>query len=80
MAKKVEQTDITQQKPVDITDTIVEKIIDPEKIPSHIDRILRNNPRHESLYIDSHEGCFTPDTPKSIRGNAVHYENPYHKK
>ena len=42
MAKKVEQTDITQQKPVDITDTIVEKIIDPEKIPSHIDKILRN--------------------------------------
>lgn len=85
MAKKVEQidkeravdTDVIQQIPVEITD---EKNIDTKLIPPHIDRILKNNSRHESLYIDSHEGCFTPDTPENIRGNAVHYKNPYHIK
>lgn len=87
MAKKVEQAekdksmdiDITQQAATDIKEPVIEKIISTEHIPSHIDRILKNNSQYEFLYIDSSEGCFTPDTPQNIRGNAPHYKNPYHK-
>lgn len=42
--------------------------------------VLKAFPTNESLYVDKHGGTFTTDTPKSIRGNAVLYKNPFFKK
>ena len=43
----------------------------------HILAILKKFPTYESLYIDTHGGTFTPNTPASIRGKATLYKNPY---
>lgn len=48
-----------------------------ESIPSHIVDLLKKYPAYESLYIDSHGGTYTPNTPAAIRGKAVLYKNPY---
>lgn len=42
--------------------------------------ILKSFPANESLYVDKHGGAFTADTPKSIRGGAVLYKNPFYKR
>lgn len=42
--------------------------------------ILKAFPANESLYVDKHGGAFIADTPKSIRGNATLYKNPFYKK
>lgn len=42
--------------------------------------ILKSFPTNESLYVDKHGGAFTTDTPKSIRGGAVLYKNPFYKR
>ncbi|MBF0648673.1 hypothetical protein IR083_07560 [Dysgonomonas sp. GY75] len=54
-------------------------IEDINEMPPHIAGILKKNTKYESLYIDSHGGCFTPDTPAGIRGSAILYKNPFHK-
>lgn len=41
--------------------------------------VLKSFPTNESLYVDKHGGAFTADTPKSIRGGAVLYKNPFYK-
>lgn len=41
--------------------------------------ILKSFSTYASLYIDRHGGVYTPDTPHTIRGNAVLYTNPFHK-
>lgn len=41
--------------------------------------VLKAFPTNESLYVDKHGGAFTVDTPKSIRGNATLYKNPFYK-
>lgn len=43
----------------------------------HILAILKKFPTYESLYIDTHGGTFTPNTPAAIRGKATLYKNPY---
>ena len=43
----------------------------------HILAILKKFPTYESLYIDTHGGTFTPNTPAPIRGKATLYKNPY---
>lgn len=43
----------------------------------HILTILKKFPAYESLYIDTHGGTYTPNTPAAIRGKAVLYKNPY---
>lgn len=43
----------------------------------HILAILKKFPAYESLYIDTHGGTYTPNTPAAIRGKAVLYKNPY---
>lgn len=43
----------------------------------HILAILKKFPTYESLYIDTHGGTYTPNTPAAIRGKAVLYKNPY---
>ena len=43
----------------------------------HILAILKKFPAYESLYIDTHGGTYTPNTPATIRGKAVLYKNPY---
>jgi hypothetical protein len=35
--------------------------------------------RYGKLYIDSHGGVYTEDTPENIRGNAVLYDNPFYR-
>ena len=47
-----------------------------ETVP-HILAILKKFPAYESLYIDTHDGTYTPNTPAAIRGKAVLYKNPY---
>lgn len=42
--------------------------------------VLKSFPANESLYVDKHGGVFTTDTPKSIRGGAVLYKNPFYKR
>lgn len=42
--------------------------------------VLKSFPTNESLYVDKHGGAFTTDTPKSIRGSAVLYKNPFYKR
>ena len=43
----------------------------------HILAILKKFPTYESLYIDTHGGTYTPNTPAIIRGKATLYKNPY---
>ena len=43
----------------------------------HILAILKKFPAYETLYIDTHGGTFTPNTPATIRGKATLYKNPY---
>ena len=43
----------------------------------HILAILKKFPTYEALYIDTHGGTYTPNTPAAIRGKATLYKNPY---
>ena len=43
----------------------------------HILAILKKFPAYKSLYIDTHGGTYTPNTPAAIRGKATLYKNPY---
>ena len=43
----------------------------------HILAILKKFPAYEALYIDTHGGTYTPNTPAAIRGKATLYKNPY---
>jgi hypothetical protein len=43
----------------------------------HILAILKKFPAYESLYIDTHGGTYTTNTPAAIHGKAVLYKNPY---
>ena len=43
----------------------------------HILAILKKFTAYESLYIDTHGGTYTPNTPAAIRGKATLYKNPY---
>ena len=43
----------------------------------HILAILKKFSSYESLYIDTHGGTYTTNTPAAIRGKAVLYKNPY---
>ena len=42
--------------------------------------VLKSFSTNESLYVDKYGGAFTADTPKSIRGGAVLYKNPFYKR
>lgn len=44
----------------------------------HTLELLKKFPTYESLYIDSHGGTFSAQTPSSLRGDAVLYKNPYY--
>lgn len=47
--------------------------------PLNVDKILKKYTSYQSLYIDSHGGTYTTDTPQQLRGSAILYENPYFK-
>ncbi|MBF0577390.1 hypothetical protein [Dysgonomonas sp. GY617] len=47
--------------------------------PLKVDKILKKYSTYQSLYIDSHGGAYTTDTPQQLRGSAILYENPYFK-
>lgn len=44
----------------------------------HTLELLKKFPTYESLYVDSHGGTFSPDTPVAIRRDAVLYKNPFY--
>lgn len=71
----------TTQAPTEApTTTPAKKAKEKEPEPSeHTLDILRAFPAYASIYIDTQEGIYTPDTPEKLRGNAVLYKNPYHK-
>ena len=54
-----------------------EVIQESEEPNPHILATLKKFPAYESLYIDTHGGTYTPNTPAAIRGKAVLYKNPY---
>lgn len=66
------------EKPTQVTPAETEKeTMSETAIPPHALELLKKYPRYESLYIDSHGGTFTPNTPAAIRGKAELYKNPY---
>lgn len=66
------------EKPTQVTPAETEKeTVAGTAIPPHALELLKKYPRYESLYIDSHGGTFTPNTPAAIRGKAELYKNPY---
>ncbi|MBQ8629773.1 MAG: hypothetical protein IJ421_09920 [Prevotella sp.] len=66
------------ETPVQVTSAETEKeAMSETAIPPHVLELLKKYPRYESLYIDSHGGTFTPNTPAAIRGKAELYKNPY---
>jgi hypothetical protein len=48
-------------------------------IPPGVDEILKSFRSYETLYVDTHGGVFTSDTPENIRGKAILYKNPHYK-
>ena len=65
-----EETPITENKQTDVVKEI-------EELNPHILATLKKFPAYESLYIDTHGGTYTPNTPAAIRGKATLYKNPY---
>lgn len=50
-----------------------------ERMPdAFASELLKKFSGYPSLYIDAHGGTFSPDTPATIRGKAVLYENPFY--
>lgn len=52
----------------------MEEIIEPVVL-----RLLAIFPAYENLYIDTHGGSYTADTPQNLRKEARLYKNPYYK-
>lgn len=65
------------ETPAEETETRADASKENECTPPRILDLLKKYPAYESLYIDSHGGTYTPDTPAAIRGKAVLYKNPY---
>lgn len=42
-------------------------------------QVLRVYPAYPDLYVDHHGGAYTPDTPASMRRDAVLYKNPFYE-
>lgn len=81
MAKKITNTDQTEGN-AENKSTVIEKpsiVTDKEQIPNAILETLKAFSNYETLYVDSHGGGFTADTPKTIRGNATLYKNPFYE-
>ena len=75
------EKDAAEQAPAEIPAEVAESRSDVSKenesIPPQILDLLKKYPAYESLYIDSHGGTYTPNTPAAIRDKAVLYKNPY---
>ncbi len=80
MAKKITVPEEQEEKDETVEKTGDNAIEQTEDIPAHIEGILKKSPMYESLYVDSYGGCYTADTPVTIRGNAILYKNPFHKR
>ena len=65
-----EETPQTENK----QDEVAKETEDPNP---HILATLKKFPAYEALYIDTHGGTYTPNTPAAIRGKATLYKNPY---
>jgi hypothetical protein len=66
-------------KPVEVKPVEVKPETVVRNAPPFVEVILKSFPDYDSLYIDSHGGCYTKNTAPKIRGNAVLYKNPYYK-
>ncbi len=71
--KQEEETKETSREKPEKVGTNPEESTNP-----HILDMLKKFPAYESLYIDSHGGTFSPDTPAAIRRDAVLYKNPFY--
>lgn len=60
------------------TDRIRNRVTTTQR-PLNVDKILKKYTAYRSLYIDTHGGTYTTDTPLHLRGGAILYENPYFK-
>lgn len=49
------------------------------QIPANVSAVLRLHKGYKKLYVDSHGGAFTEDTPENIRGNSTLYDNPFYE-
>ena len=65
-----EETPQTENKQNEVTQ-------ESEEPNPHILATLKKFPAYELLYIDTHGGTYTPNTPAAIRGKATLYKNPY---
>lgn len=75
---EMQPEEVVAEKPVQVTPAETEKkTVAETAIPPHALELLKKYPRYESLYIDTHGGTYTPNTPAAIRGKAVLYKNPY---
>jgi len=69
---------ITEEQVQTKTEQTAETVAETqEKANPHILELLKKFPAYESLYIDTHDGTYAPNTPAAIRGEAVLYKNPY---
>lgn len=86
MAKKKtdEITDIPVETGQETSENELTEVT-PEQVPitkdrsPFVDNILKSYPAYKTLYIDSHGGCYTPDTPVGTRKGAILYENPFYQ-
>ncbi len=71
-----QEQDNSSDKP-DTIQTLRKETPGVREIPPHIEETLKLYRGYETLYIDAHGGAYSPDTPESIRGNAILYQNPF---
>ena len=62
-----------------VEETKPEPMAKEKDIPKDMLKILAIFPEMEFLYVGKSGGIWRNGTPKSIRGNAVLYKNPYFK-
>ena len=65
------------ETPAEVAESRSDVSKENESVPPQVLDLLKKYPAYESLYIDSHGGTYTPNTPAAIRGKAVLYKNPY---
>ena len=71
------QPEVAESATTEVPQTENKQVNESEETNPHILAILKKFQTYESLYIDSHGGTYTPNTPAAIRGKAVLYKNPY---
>ena len=74
-----QQEEKIQSEPIKPIETPKSNTATKAEIPANISAVLRLNKGYERLYVDTHGGAFTEDTPANIRGNSTLYDNPFYE-